>query len=107
MILEKLVLKLLKTACKLASKLAQSSVAETPYSTTAPQAPGSLFTVISAGHIATGGMVSTGPVTVKLQVSVFPPLSVTTKVLVVFPAGKVAPEGNPAVCSIPPVSSKM
>jgi len=36
----------------------------------------------------------------KLQVAVFPLASVTTKVLVVVPTGKVSPEASPAVCSI-------
>ena len=70
--------------------------------------PGSLSTVISVGQMSiVGGVVSAGPVTSKLHVAVFPDKSVIKKVLVVTPGGKPAPEGSPAVCSIPPVISRI
>ena len=39
-------------------------------------------------------------VTVKEQLAVFPEASVTLNVFVVVPFGKVAPEANPAVCTV-------
>ena len=39
-------------------------------------------------------------VTVKLQVLVIPPASVTLKVFVVVPTGKVAPLAKPPVCVV-------
>ena len=67
-----------------------------------PQTPGSTFRVIAEGQVITGGSVSALAVivTVKLHSAVFPEASVTTKVLVVIPNGKVAPDANPAVCAI-------
>jgi len=54
------------------------------------------LTVILDGQVIDGAWLSF-TVTVKLQVLVFPVASVTLKVLVVVPTGKVAPLANPAV----------
>ena len=66
------------------------------YVITAPQTPGSLLWIIFPGQVIAGASVSF-TVTSKLQVAVFPELSVTIKVLVVVPIGKVLPLGRPAV----------
>ena len=58
-----------------------------------------LFTVIFDGQVIAGAWLSL-TVTVKLQVLVFPVASVTLKVLVVVPTGKVALLANPAVCVV-------
>ncbi|SRX75318.1 hypothetical protein AEQU3_02312 [Aequorivita antarctica] len=66
------------------------------YVITAPQMPASLSCVMFPGQVISGTSVSL-TVTSKLQVAVFPDASVTTKVLVVVPTGKVLPLGKPAV----------
>ena len=64
--------------------------------TTAEQSPASLLTVIFAGQLMVGFSLSL-TVTLKEQVAVFPEASVTTKVFVVDPTGKVMPLAIPAV----------
>ena len=66
------------------------------YVTAAPQIPGVLFTETLAGHVMVGNSVSV-TVTVKEQVAVLALASVTLKVLVVIPTGKVAPLAKPAI----------
>src|SRR4029453_11737547 len=56
--------------------------------TTAPQVPASLLTVMFAGQLIDGGVVSF-TVTLKLHVAVSPAPSVTSNVLTVVPTGKV------------------
>ncbi len=63
--------------------------------TAAPQTPGSLLTVIFAGQAMVGFSLSV-TMTSKEQLAVLPDASVTIKVLVVVPMGKVAPEASPA-----------
>jgi len=65
----------------------------------APHKPEVLFTVILVGQVIVGGWLSP-TVTVKLQVLVFPVASVTLKVFVVTPKGKVAPLANPEICVV-------
>lgn len=55
--------------------------------------------VILAGHEIVGGSLSL-TVTVNEQEDLFPLASITTKVLVVVPTGKVEPLGRPAVCVV-------
>lgn len=57
----------------------------------------SLFALILAGHVMAGAWLST-TVTVKEQFAVWLAASVTTKVLVVVPTGKVELVGKPTVC---------
>ena len=61
-----------------------SDVVGCAYVTTAPQFPGSLATIISAVQDIVGSIESS-TVTVVVQVSVFPELSVTVRVMVLFP----------------------
>ncbi len=63
--------------------------------TAAPQTPGSLLTVIFAGQAMVGFSLSV-TMTSKEQDAEFPLASVMTKILVVVPMGKVAPEASPA-----------
>ena len=59
----------------------------------------SLFALILAGHVMAGAWLST-TVTVKEQFAVWLAASVTTKVLVVVPTGKVELVGKPTVCTV-------
>jgi hypothetical protein len=63
----------------------------------APHWPASLLTEMLAGQLMTGFSLSF-TVTVNEQLAVFPLASVTTKVLVVTPTGKVDPLARPEVC---------
>ena len=89
--------KLVPGSCEYVTMALQLSVAVAMNDTIAAQSPGSLFTIISPGHVIIGASVSL-IVTSKLQVAVFPAPSVTTNVFVVVPTGKVLPLGRPAVC---------
>src|SRR5678815_5672114 len=72
----------------------QLSEEVTEYVTTAPQTLASLFTVVFAGQTIVGAWLSF-TVTLKEQVAVLPDASMTRKLLVVVPAGKVAPLARP------------
>lgn len=65
----------------------------------AAQRPAPLFTLMLVGHVIVGTWLSV-TVTVNAQVAVLPAASVTLKVLVVAPIGKVAPLAKPAVCVV-------
>ena len=75
----------------------QLSVPTGSKETTAPHSPGSLFTLISEQLIS--GFSVSFTVTVKLQLAVLDPASVTTNVFVVVPIGKIVPLARPAVCT--------
>ena len=61
---------------------------------TAPHALGSLFTVALAGQVIAGAWLSL-TVTLNEQEAVLPEASVTRKLLVVVPIGKVDPLARP------------
>ena len=65
----------------------------------ATQVLAALLTLMLAGQAITGAWLSV-TVTVKEQVAVRPETSVTTKVLVVTPAGKLEPDARPAVRTV-------
>ena len=67
--------------------------------TAAAQVLGLAFTLMFAGQVMTGAWLST-TVTVKEQVAVTALAAVTTKVLVVTPTGKLAPEARPTVWEV-------
>ncbi len=75
---------------------AQLSTADGRPSDTLPTEfePGGAATVKSLGHVMRGGSMSL-TVTVKEQVLAFPPASVTRKVFVVTPLGKIEPLASP------------
>jgi hypothetical protein len=58
--------------------------------TTAEQLPGSVLTVMLAGHVIVGGILST-TVTVNEQLAVLPAASLAVQVTVVVPMAKAAP----------------
>ena len=61
--------------------------------------PASEVLVMEPGQVMAGSSLSV-TVTVKLQLAVLPEASVTWKVFVVTPTGKIEPEANPAVCNV-------
>ena len=69
------------------------------YVTVAPHTPASLLLTIGEGQVIDGASVSL-TFTVKEQLVLLPLASVTVKVLVVVPTGKVAPLARPAVCVV-------
>lgn len=64
--------------------------------TLAAHCPVVLFTLMLAGQVMEGACAS-ATVTVKPQLAELPAPSVTRKVLVVVPTGKVEPEAKPVV----------
>ena len=68
--------------------------------TSAPQTPASVFTDMFAGKLSIVGASLSVTVTVKLAEKVLELASVAVYVIVVTPAGNVAPLANPAVCAI-------
>ena len=58
--------------------------------------PGAVLTTMFDGQLIVGSWLST-TVTVKLQVLVFPLVSVTTNVFVVMPVGKADPLARPRI----------
>jgi hypothetical protein len=78
---------------------AQLSLKLTEYVTIAAHWPGSLLTTTLAGHVIVGACVSF-TVTVKEQVAVLPLASVTRKVLVVAPSGKLLPLASPPIWTV-------
>ena len=68
--------------------------------TTAPQAPGSLLTVMFAGQVSCGASLS-ATVTVKVQLDVFPAASVAVATTFVVPRGNADPEAGTLVTLTP------
>ena len=89
-----------KLGVTVVSNIAQLSVADvvTMPGNTVTGLPGDGFTMIELQVNAGASLSFT--VMVKEQAVLFPELSVTTKVFVVNPTGKVEPEAKPVVCTV-------
>ena len=86
--------------CAILEPVQLSAEVGSTHVTSAPQTPASVFTDMFAGKSTMVGASLSVTVTVKLAEKVLELASVAVYVIVVTPAGNVAPLANPAVCAI-------